>query len=215
MKVLRNEPVQLVCNAFGEFPLKVSWAKEGKGPITASSEHHSTLISTDPEGRRLNEIPNARIVEELVDDRLTSKLIMNSVQRESTGLYLCTAENAFNADRRKDERHIELLVQGKNRFQINKSGTRKLFKRLIELISSDSPDQVESLKLVKLSSKAFQVSWSSPFDGNSPIKRYLLQYKTSQGKCVCLNSTFGLAERSSPHLFLRRLKQTIGSRLKS
>lgn len=115
MKVLRNEPVQLVCNAFGEFPLKVSWAKEGKGPITASSEHHSTLISTDPEGRRLNEIPNARIVEELVDDRLTSKLIMNSVQRESTGLYLCTAENAFNADRRKDERHIELLVQGKNR----------------------------------------------------------------------------------------------------
>ena len=41
---------------------------------------------------------------------------------------------------------------------------------------------MESLKLVKLSSRAFQVSWSSPFDGNSPIKRYLLQYKTSQGK---------------------------------
>lgn len=111
LKVLRNEQVQLVCNAFGEFPLKLNWAKEGKGPIT-TSDHSSTLISTDQDGRRLNEISNARIVEELVDDRLTSKLIINSVQREHTGLYLCTTENAFS-DKRKDERHIELLVQGK------------------------------------------------------------------------------------------------------
>lgn len=43
------------------------------------------------------------------------------------------------------------------------------------------PDPVESLKLVKLSSRAFQISFSSPFDGNSPIKRYVIQYKTSQG----------------------------------
>lgn len=111
MKVLRNEQVQLVCNAFGEFPLKVSWAKEGKGPITTSEQHPSTLISTDQDGRRLNEISNARIAEELVEDRLRSKLIINSVQREHTGLYLCTTENAFS-DKRKDERHIELLVQG-------------------------------------------------------------------------------------------------------
>ena len=51
------------------------------------------------------------------------------------------------------------------------------------MLVQDSPDSVESLKLIKLSSRAFQVSWSSPFDGNSPIKRYLLQYKTSLGTC--------------------------------
>ena len=98
MKVLRNEKVQLVCNAFGEFPLKIMWSKEGKGSITTSEHQHSTLISTDQEGRRLNEITNARILEELVDDRLTSKLIINSVQREHTGLYLCTAENSFSGN---------------------------------------------------------------------------------------------------------------------
>lgn len=54
--------------------------------------------------------------------------------------------------------------------------------QLLIAISLDSPDSIESIKLVKLSSRAFQVGWIQPFDGNSPIKRYLLQYKTSQGK---------------------------------
>jgi hypothetical protein len=47
------------------------------------------------------------------------------------------------------------------------------------------PEVPYGLRVLDKSGRSVQLSWAAPYDGNSPIKRYLIEYKISRGECVC------------------------------
>lgn len=43
------------------------------------------------------------------------------------------------------------------------------------------PEAAYGLKVLDKSGRTVQLSWAAPYDGNSPIKKYLIEYKRSKG----------------------------------
>jgi len=43
------------------------------------------------------------------------------------------------------------------------------------------PEIPYGLKVLDKSGRSVQLSWAAPYDGNSPIKRYVIEYKISKG----------------------------------
>lgn len=43
------------------------------------------------------------------------------------------------------------------------------------------PEVPYGLKVLDKSGRSVQLSWAAPYDGNSPIKRYVIEYKISKG----------------------------------
>jgi predicted DNA-binding ArsR family transcriptional regulator len=43
------------------------------------------------------------------------------------------------------------------------------------------PEVPYDLKVLDKSGRSVQLSWEAPYDGNSPIKKYSLEYKISKG----------------------------------
>lgn len=57
------------------------------------------------------------------------------------------------------------------------------------LCMTEPPERPLSVKVGEVWSRAATVSWSSPFDGNSPITQYIVHYwKDIEGKCKPLLS---------------------------
>lgn len=46
------------------------------------------------------------------------------------------------------------------------------------------PEAPRALKVLDKSGRLVQLSWSAPYDGNSPIIRYLIEYKVAKGKDI-------------------------------
>ncbi|XP_074595893.1 cell adhesion molecule Dscam1-like isoform X2 [Brevipalpus obovatus] len=101
------------------------------------------------DGKMINPLIS-RIVDEhqAIKREFLSKLIIRSESRTDSGVYMCTASNPYGTDERK-----------------------------IELTVHDRPDSVTELKITKMNSRTFQIHWTEPFDGNLPLKRYVLSYK--------------------------------------
>jgi len=53
------------------------------------------------------------------------------------------------------------------------------------LCFSEVPEVPYGLKVLDKSGRSVQLSWAAPYDGNSPIKRYLIEYKISRGESSC------------------------------
>jgi len=47
------------------------------------------------------------------------------------------------------------------------------------------PEVPYGLRVLDKSGRSVQLSWAAPYDGNSPIKRYLIEYKISRGEWSC------------------------------
>lgn len=47
--------------------------------------------------------------------------------------------------------------------------------------SAEVPEVPYGLKVLDKSGRSVQLSWAAPYDGNSPIKRYVIEYKISKG----------------------------------
>jgi len=47
------------------------------------------------------------------------------------------------------------------------------------------PEVPYGLRVLDKSGRSVQLSWAAPYDGNSPIKRYLIEYKISRGESFC------------------------------
>ncbi|CAG2067782.1 unnamed protein product [Timema podura] len=69
------------------------------------------------------------------------------------------------------------------------------------------PEVPYGLKVLDKSGRSVQLSWAAPYDGNSPIKRYIIEYKISKASLnnvdlemviVSLNSRVGLADSVCP-----------------
>ena len=88
------------------------------------------------------------IAEMKTDEGVRSQLSISRTDRHDSGKYRCVGENQFG----RSEHLIFLAVQ-------------------------ESPDAPTSLEVLEVKSQTVKLSWKRPYDGNSPVLSYLVQYK--------------------------------------
>ena len=74
-------------------------------------------------------------------------------QREDSALFTCVATNAFGSD----DTSINLIIQEK-------------------------PETPYGLKVLDKTGKMVKLSWQAPYNGNSNLTRYLIEFKPTKGK---------------------------------
>ncbi|XP_071567243.1 Down syndrome cell adhesion molecule 1 isoform X33 [Temnothorax nylanderi] len=92
------------------------------------------------------------IREEILANGVLSDLSIKRTERSDSALFTCVATNAFGSD----DTSINMIVQ-------------------------EVPEVPYGLKVLDKSGRSVQLSWAAPYDGNSPIKRYVIEYKISKG----------------------------------
>ncbi|XP_076390025.1 Down syndrome cell adhesion molecule 1 isoform X2 [Megachile rotundata] len=92
------------------------------------------------------------IREEILANGVLSDLSIKRTERSDSALFTCVATNAFGSD----DTSINMVVQ-------------------------EVPEVPYGLKVLDKSGRSVQLSWAAPYDGNSPIKRYIIEYKISKG----------------------------------
>ncbi|XP_060529780.1 cell adhesion molecule Dscam2 isoform X34 [Cylas formicarius] len=92
------------------------------------------------------------IREEILPNGVLSDLSIKRTERIDSALFTCVATNAFGSD----DTNINMIVQ-------------------------EVPEVPYGLKVLDKSGKTVQLSWVAPYDGNSPIKKYIIEYKPSKG----------------------------------
>ncbi|XP_024939094.1 Down syndrome cell adhesion molecule-like protein Dscam2 isoform X28 [Cephus cinctus] len=92
------------------------------------------------------------IREEILANGVLSDLSIKRTERSDSALFTCVATNAFGSD----DTSINMIVQ-------------------------EVPEVPYGLKVLDKSGRSVQLSWAAPYDGNSPIKRYVVEYKMSKG----------------------------------
>ncbi|XP_025414623.1 Down syndrome cell adhesion molecule-like protein Dscam2 isoform X36 [Sipha flava] len=92
------------------------------------------------------------IREEILTDGVKSDLSIKRSERIDTAAFTCVATNSFGSD----DSSIQLIVQ-------------------------EVPEIPFGLKVLDKSGRTVQLSWLAPYDGNSPITRYIVEYKLLKG----------------------------------
>lgn len=100
------------------------------------------------------------------ENGLKSQITITRTDREDSGVYKCLAENMFG----RSEHTINLAIQ-------------------------ERPDPPSMLEVIEVSSRSVRLSWKRPFDGNSPVIGYLVQYQVlgispDWGQSSVVNLTF-------------------------
>lgn len=145
----RNDPVMLSCHAMGDEPLNIVWT------------HNMNRI--DLNNYRIS------IAEMKTDDGVKSQLSISRSDRHDSGKYKCVAENQYG----KSEHVIYLAVQG----ELAMVWRRTFLQPNFTLPRAESPDAPTNLEVLEVKSKTVKLSWKRPYDGNSPVLSYLVQYK--------------------------------------
>ncbi|XP_038109805.1 Down syndrome cell adhesion molecule-like protein Dscam2 isoform X22 [Culex quinquefasciatus] len=92
------------------------------------------------------------IREEIRPDGVMSSLSIKRTERSDSALFTCMATNAFGSD----DSSINMIIQ-------------------------EAPEMPYALKVLDKSGRTVQLSWAKPYDGNSPLKRYIIEFKRSRG----------------------------------
>lgn len=61
---------------------------------------------------------------------------------------------------------------------------------ILNLIILETPEVPFGVKVLDKSGRSVQLSWSAPYDGNSPLTRYLIEYKISKGQSNAIRYIF-------------------------
>nr|XP_012216027.1 PREDICTED: Down syndrome cell adhesion molecule-like protein Dscam2 isoform X13 [Linepithema humile] len=96
--------------------------------------------------------PRYTIREEILANGVLSDLSIKRTERSDSALFTCVATNAFGSD----DTSINMIVQ-------------------------EVPEVPYGLKVLDKSGRSVQLSWAAPYDGNSPMKKYIIEYKISKG----------------------------------
>ncbi|XP_048480585.1 Down syndrome cell adhesion molecule-like protein Dscam2 isoform X25 [Plutella xylostella] len=96
--------------------------------------------------------PRYTIREEILPGGVVSDLSIRRTERSDSALFTCVATNAFGSD----DTSINMIVQ-------------------------EVPEAPYGLKVLDKSGRSVQLSWAAPYDGNSPIKKFLIEYKRAKG----------------------------------
>lgn len=165
--------LRLLCQPFGELPLTLDWLKDGQiiythstgdlASLSAGSQHQAGTSSAvsfnqlEMAGRlhvntRRGSAASSRAAGAsqhwLANHQLDSELVLTNLRRQDGGLYGCQARNAYG----QAERQIRLLVQ-------------------------EPPEPPEVVDVAHIGSRSIGLRWLAPFDGNSPIVKYLVEYR--------------------------------------
>lgn len=171
--------VRLLCSPYGDSPIQLDWLKDGHLIHTYSS----SLTSTNNDNLDHNQHQTGSSSEHSssagrfhVSTRLNkmtpnsagpggmeSELLLANLARHDAGLYACSARNAFG----QGERKLRLIVQ-------------------------EQPEPPGMVDVAHISSRTIALRWLAPFDGNSPILKYVIEYKKQpmnlepggDGKCL-------------------------------
>ncbi|XP_058460394.1 cell adhesion molecule Dscam2 isoform X43 [Malaya genurostris] len=92
------------------------------------------------------------IREEIRPDGVMSSLSIKRTERSDSALFTCMATNAFGSD----DSSINMIIQ-------------------------EAPEMPYALKVLDKSGRTVQLSWATPYGGNSPLKRYIIEFKRSRG----------------------------------
>nr|XP_027209811.1 Down syndrome cell adhesion molecule-like protein Dscam2 [Penaeus vannamei] len=95
--------------------------------------------------------PRYTIREEMHGGSVHSSLSIKSADRTDSAVYTCVATNAFGSA----DTSINLSIQ-------------------------ECPEQPSNLTVLDVGSRSVELSWPSPYNGNSPITRYFVEYKLRQ-----------------------------------
>ncbi|GFY47205.1 titin [Trichonephila inaurata madagascariensis] len=148
-----SKEIKIVVNVPARFDEKFTVVTVKKGD---SASLRCEAIGDQPlsviwrkDSKELRKINGGRyeIFETLTSKGLKSELVLREADRTDGQLYTCLTENPYG----KDERSIKLLVM-------------------------EVPATPLDLKVQEVWSRSASVSWSSPYTGNSPITKYVLQY---------------------------------------
>ncbi|KAL1427954.1 hypothetical protein MTO96_017048, partial [Rhipicephalus appendiculatus] len=106
-------------------------------------------ISWSRNGRRLDthKLRGSRVKNKSVPGGLVSTLSQPGAQREHSGIYVCEVANSYG----HDEKHIRLIVQ-------------------------EPPEAPPGFNVTSVNSRSASLTWREPYNGNSPILSYLIQY---------------------------------------
>ncbi|CAH2991218.1 unnamed protein product [Chilo suppressalis] len=96
--------------------------------------------------------PRYTIREEILPGGVISDLSIRRTERSDSALFTCVATNAFGSD----DTSINMIIQ-------------------------EVPEAPYGLKVLDKSGRTVQLSWAAPYDGNSPIKKFLIEYKRAKG----------------------------------
>ncbi|XP_076062140.1 Down syndrome cell adhesion molecule 1 isoform X8 [Oratosquilla oratoria] len=96
--------------------------------------------------------PRYTIREEMQGAGVHSSLSIKNTDRSDSAVYTCVATNAFGSA----DTNINLIIQ-------------------------EHPELPSSLKVLDKSGRYVELSWTPPYDGNSPITRYIVEFKLSRG----------------------------------
>ncbi|XP_041562998.1 Down syndrome cell adhesion molecule-like protein Dscam2 isoform X24 [Drosophila elegans] len=91
------------------------------------------------------------IREEILSTGVMSSLSIKRTERSDSALFTCVATNAFGSD----DASINMIVQ-------------------------EVPEMPYALKVLDKSGRSVQLSWAQPYDGNSPLDRYIIEFKRSR-----------------------------------
>ncbi|XP_066249434.1 cell adhesion molecule Dscam1 isoform X1 [Euwallacea similis] len=129
VQVVKGEQAHLQCAATGDTPMMINWKVGG--------QH----ISKDGDGRY-------SIREQSLADGMVSELGIERTIRQDTGIFICSASNAYGSD----DMNIQLIVQ-------------------------EIPEAPRNVRVVDQQSRSIGITWTYPYAGNSPITNYIVQYK--------------------------------------
>lgn len=173
--------LRLLCQPFGELPLTLDWLKDGQlvythsiGDLSSSSSSSSSSAAQQQQPSRSSAgfsqlemagrlhvntrrgSPSLRANQHwLANHQVDSELVLTNLRRQDGGLYTCSARNAYG----QAERQLRLLVQ-------------------------EPPEPPEVVDVGHIGSRSIGLRWLSPFDGNSPIVKYLVEFKRQSGKLL-------------------------------
>lgn len=136
--------------------------------------------------------PRYTIREEILPGGVVSDLSIRRTERSDSALFTCVATNAFGSD----DTSINMIIQG-NTLVILKSICITIHKTaykytivipctrnitaIIFSFLTEVPEAPYGLKVLDKSGRTVQLSWAAPYDGNSPIKKFLIEYKRAKG----------------------------------
>ncbi|XP_037949176.1 Down syndrome cell adhesion molecule-like protein Dscam2 [Teleopsis dalmanni] len=91
------------------------------------------------------------IREEILSTGVMSSLSIKRTERSDSAMFTCVATNAFGSD----DANINMIIQ-------------------------EVPEMPYALKVLDKSGRSVQLSWAQPYDGNSPLIRYIIEFKRSR-----------------------------------
>lgn len=142
----RGDTAKLICEAFGDKPIKVTWFKQkpdgGLSSLTLDQTSSTYPRYTGFEKHFSNDERDKNT------NKTIFELLINNVDSNDSGQYVCKASNQFG----EDVRTIMVLVQ-------------------------DVPNAPHNVRIEQKWSRDATVSWSVPTsNGNSMITNYVIQY---------------------------------------